>query len=75
MRINKNPRIEKKKDWRNSANRWYYRRNPVTTRWLCKKANHAYRQKWHQLRWFYAQDDTLEFSSYNPRHQVLWDIS
>lgn len=72
LRLNPNPRIEKLKDYRNSTSRkWWCRCDP----WFFSYANRQNRKRWRQNRWQYEYNEQLSFSSYNPRHQVLWDLA
>lgn len=75
MRLNPNPKYEKMKDFRKSYgnSRWCGR--STITQWCSRKANHAYRQKWKQRRWFYEYYEDVEITKYTSRHQVLWDLA
>jgi hypothetical protein len=75
MRTNPNPRIEKLKDYRNHGIKsWKMTHHPDCTNEFRKIAWRANRRSWRSRKWNYEWDDTLTFSTFNPRHNVLWEI-
>ena len=76
-RVNPNPKIEKLKDFRKGrgVGTSYWENNSPAIGWFCSYKNRALRHHWKQHKWEWEYNEILTFSSYNPRHQVLWDIS
>jgi hypothetical protein len=74
LRVNPNPKIEKLKDFRNSDHPMWYR-TPRVVKYFTAIENRKVRKIWKQRRWEYQYNDQLSFSTYNSRHQVLWDLA
>jgi len=73
-RLNPNPRIEKRKDFRNRRHLLWGCIQPGigARRWASKEYEHRLRRQWRDGRW--NDSESVSPTRFTHRHSALWDI-
>ena len=77
MRLNRNPRLEKLKDWRNEEVHitYYHMFGPGLRRWACNARERRLRADWRNNRWNLDEREDLTVPRFSHRHTALWDLT